>query len=131
MVSRRQEKVASVIKESVSDIICNRLSDPRIQGIVSVTFVDISPDLRNAEVFLSIMAKNESKRRLTLSGIQHAGKHIQSMVGHRMTSKYCPILNFCEDTKLHGTLETLRIIEDMSVEFKDRDKQDLEDNSLE
>lgn len=131
MVSRRQEKVARVIKESVSDIICNRLSDPRIQGIVSVTFVDISPDLRNAEVFLSIMAKNESKRRLTFSGIRHAGKHIQSMVGHRMTSKYCPILHFREDTKLHGTLETLKIIEDMSAEFKNKDRQDLEDNSLE
>jgi len=131
MVSRRQEKVASVIKESVSDIICNRLSDPRIQGIVSVTSVDISPDMRNAEVFLSIMAKNESERRLTFSGIQHAGKHIQSLVGHRMTSKYCPVLHFREDTKLHGTLETLKIIEDMSAEFKNKDKQDLEDNSLE
>ncbi len=131
MVSRRQEKVARVIKESVSDIICNRLSDPRIQGIVSVTFVDISPDLRNAEVFLSIMAKNESQRRMTFSGIRHAGKHIQSLVGHRMTSKYCPVLHFREDTKLHGTLETLKIIEDMSAEFKNKDKQDLEDNSLE
>ena len=131
MVSRRQEKVASVIKESVSDIICNRLSDPRIVGIVSVTSVDISPDLRNAEVFLSIMAKNESAHRLTLSGIRHAGKHIQSLVGHRMTSKYCPILHFREDTKLQGTLETLKIIEDMSAEFKNKDKQDLEDNSLE
>ena len=110
--------MARVIRESVSDTIANRLSDPRIQGIVSVTEVDISPDLRNADVFLSIMATDEKHRRRTLEAIQHAGRHIQARLGRKMTSKFCPRLHFCEDTKLSKTLETLRLIDAAAEEFR-------------
>ena len=50
MVTRRQEKVARVVKEAVSDAIAHHLNDPRIGGFVSVTRVEMAPDLRNAEV---------------------------------------------------------------------------------
>jgi len=58
MPSRRQEKVAQLITEVVSDIIAHRLSDPRIEGLVSITQVTLSADLRNAEICVSIMADN-------------------------------------------------------------------------
>jgi len=109
--------VARVIRESVSDTIANRLNDPRIQGIVSVTEVDISPDLRSADVFVSIMATDEKRRRRTLEAIQHAGRHIQARLGKKMTSKFCPRLRFHEDTKLSRTLETLRLIDAAAKEY--------------
>ncbi len=62
MATRRQEKVARVVKEAVSDAIAHRLSDPRIEGFVSVTRVEMSPDLRNANVFLSIFFANPLKQ---------------------------------------------------------------------
>ena len=92
MPSRRQEKVARVIRESVSDTIANRLNDPRIEGFVSVTEVDMSPDLRNAYVFLSVMADDDTVRRRTFRAIEHATKYIQARLSHRMTSKFCPHL---------------------------------------
>ncbi len=110
--------MARVIRESVSDTIANRLSDPRIQGIVSVTEVDISPDLRNADVFLSIMATDGKHRRRTMEAIQHAERHIQALLGRKMTSKFCPRLHFYEDTKLSKTLETLRLIDAAAKEFR-------------
>ncbi|MHC4232192.1 MAG: ribosome-binding factor A, partial [Planctomycetota bacterium] len=55
MTSRRQYKIARVIRESVSKTILRGLSDPRINGLISVTEVDVSPDMKNATVYLSIL----------------------------------------------------------------------------
>ncbi len=123
--------MARVIRESVSDTISNRLSDPRILGIISVTEVDISPDLKNADVCLSIMAADEKQARKTLLAIQHASRHIQARLGKKMTSKFCPRLNFVEDTKFRKTLDTLRLIEEAAKEFKHRPEDECEENDME
>ena len=130
MPSRRQEKVARVVRESVSDTIANRLNDPRIQGFVSVTEVDVSPDLRNAYVFLSVMAAGDAARRKTFTAIEHATKHIQARLSHRMTSKFCPRLHFREDTKIKNTLETLKIIDEATKEIEEKDVHRPEDEDL-
>jgi ribosome-binding factor A len=117
--SRRQEKVARVIRESVSTTISSHLNDPRIQGIVSVTEVDVSPDLRNADVFLSILAADETQAKKTLLAIQHATRHIQSRLSEVITSKFCPRLRFDEDRKFKKTMETLRLIETVTEEFRE------------
>jgi len=130
MPSRRQEKVARVVRESVSDTIANRLNDPRIEGFVSVTEVDMSPDLRNAYVFLSVMAAGDAARRKTFTAIEHATKYIQARLSHRMTSKFCPRLHFREDTKIKNTLETLRMIDEATKEIEAKDVQRPEDEDL-
>ncbi len=130
MPSRRQEKIARVVQESVSDTIANRLNDPRIEGFVSVTEVDISPDLRNAYVFLSVMAGDDAARRKTFTAIEHATKHIQARLSHKITSKFCPRLHFREDTKIKNTLETLRIIDEATKEIDEKDVQQPEDEDL-
>ena len=131
MASRRQEKIARVIRESVSDTIANRLSDPRIEGIVSVTEVDVSPDLRNAEVGLSILAPSDAVVRRTYAAIEHARSHIQALLGERMTSKYCPKIHFHEDKKLKKTMETLKLIETVSKEFRQNDQEADQDQCRE
>ena len=72
MVTRRQEKVARAVKEAVSDAIANHLNDPRIEGFVSVTRVDIALDLRNADVYLSIFGKDDTVQNRTFAAITHA-----------------------------------------------------------
>ncbi len=119
--SRRQERVARVIRASVSDTIANHLSDPRISGIVSVTEVDVSPDMRNADVHLSILAASGKAKRRTFEAIQHATLRIQSLLGKKVTARCCPHLHFFEDEKLKKTLETLNIIETISRELHQKD----------
>ncbi|MEA3225527.1 MAG: ribosome-binding factor A, partial [Planctomycetota bacterium] len=67
MATRRQEKVARVIKEAVSDAIAHHLSDPRIEGFVSVTRVDVAPDMHNADVYLSIFGNKEADQNKTFA----------------------------------------------------------------
>ena len=122
-MSRRQERMARVIKEAVSDIINNHMQDPRIEGFISVTEVKIEPDLKRAEVFLSIMAENPAKQRLTFTAIGHAAGRIQALLGDYVKARFCPHLYFHEDDRLKKTMETLRLIDEVSKEFKPDNEQ--------
>ena len=101
--------MARVIIEAVSDIIRNHLYDPRIEGLVSVTEVKMTPDLKNAHVYLSIFGAAGAEKK-TFSAIQHAVGHIQSLLGQRVASKFCPHLTFYMDDRLKRSAETMKII---------------------
>ncbi len=109
--------MARVIKEAVSDIINNHLGDPRIEGFISVTEVKIEPDLKKADVFLSIMGKTPERQNLTFMAIQHASGRIQALLGDYVKSRFCPHLSFHIDDRLKKTAETLRLIDEISKEF--------------
>ena len=116
MPTRRQEKVARVIREVVSEAIANHLSDPRITGFVSVTRVDVMPDTRSADVYLSIFASTEGARDRTFAGITHAKTRIQSYLADAIESKFCPVLHFHKDEQFRKTLETMRLIDQVASE---------------
>ncbi|MBU1517927.1 MAG: 30S ribosome-binding factor RbfA [Planctomycetes bacterium] len=115
--------MSRVIQEAVSDIINNHMQDPRIEGFISVTEVKTEPDLKRAEVFLSIMGQNPVKQRLTFTAIQHAAGHIQSLLGKYVKSRSCPHLYFHEDDRLKKTMETMKLINEVSKEFKSDEEQ--------
>ncbi|HLB75269.1 MAG TPA: 30S ribosome-binding factor RbfA [Sedimentisphaerales bacterium] len=129
MASRRQERVARVIKEVVSNAIARHLSDPRIDGFVSITHVDMSPDLRNAEVYLSIFGKDASAQNKTFLAIDHAKARIQSMVAGKLQSRFCPVLRFHKDEQFKKTLEIMRLIDQAADEYKDKDEQNASDEA--
>ncbi|HUT46580.1 MAG TPA: 30S ribosome-binding factor RbfA [Sedimentisphaerales bacterium] len=121
MATRRQEKVARIVKEAVSDAIAHHLNDPRIDGFVSVTRVDMAADLRNADVYLSFFGSNEAGQNKTFTAITHAKSRIQSLLAGRVQSKFCPVLHFYKDEKFKKTLEILNLIDQAAKEFKDKD----------
>jgi ribosome-binding factor A len=140
MQTRRQEKVARIVKEAVSDAIANHLNDPRIDGFVSVTRVEMASDLRSAEVYLSVFAKHPSSpgtgetppaasdagHEKTFAAINHAKSKIQSLLAHRLHSKFCPVLRFHPDEKFKKVLEIMRLIEQASGELKRKESGEAE-----
>jgi ribosome-binding factor A len=121
MPTRRQEKVARVVKEAVSDAIANHLNDPRIEGFVSVTRVDMSADLRSADVYLSIFGKDDAAQNKTYAAITHAKSRIQSLLAGKLECKFCPVLRFQKDEKLKKTLETMKLIDETTSEREKKD----------
>lgn len=117
MVTRRQEKVSRLIKETVSDCIANHLSDPRIEGLISVTKVDVAADLRNAEVYISVLGKDEAAQNKTFNAIIHASKRIQAFLAQSVQSKFCPVLHFKNDENFKKTLETINLIDQIARDF--------------
>jgi ribosome-binding factor A len=121
MATRRQEKVARVVKEVVSDAITHHLNDPRIEGFVSVTRVDMTADLRNADVYVSIFGGDQTSQNKTFTAITHAKSRIQSLLADKMQSKFCPVLHFYKDDKFKKTLETMKLIDQAASELKEKD----------
>jgi ribosome-binding factor A len=129
MATRRQEKVARVVKEAVSDAITHHLSDPRIEGFVSITRVEVAADLRNADVYISVFGKNQATQNRTFEAINHAKSRIQSHLAGRIQSKFCPVLHFYTDEKFKKTLQTMELIDKATKELKEkeRDEEDEQD----
>lgn len=125
MATRRQEKVARVIKEAVSDAIVN-LNDPRIEGLISVTRVEPSPDLRTADVFLSMFAQDKPAQNRTFVAINHARSHIQAFVAARMKTKFCPVLHLYIDEKFKKTMEILNIIDQLNPKPQDSGDENIQ-----
>jgi len=121
MPTRRQERIARLIKEVVSDAVASHLSDPRITGLISVTRVTVSADLRNADVYLSIFAAKDSEKERTLEAMTHAKARIQSLLAAAMQSKFCPVLRFHKDEQFQKMLETMRLIDEVAGEHRVKD----------
>ncbi len=114
MPTRRQEKIARVVREAVSDAIANHLSDPRIEAFVSVTRVDVSADLRIANVYLSMFGGTETAQNKTFAAITHARSRIQMLLAEQIQSRFCPVMNIHRDDKFKKTLETMKLIDDLA-----------------
>ena len=121
MSTRRQEKVARVVREAVSDAIANHLNDPRIEAFVSVTRVEVSADLRVANVYLSMFGSTEVVQNNTFNAIMHAKKRIQVLLAERIKSKFCPTLNIHKDEQFKKALETMMLIDKLAGESKNKD----------
>ena len=128
MASRRQQKVARVIRESVSKTILLGLSDPRVKGLISVTEVDVSPDMKNATVYLSILTPENRGQDTIFDALCHANAHFQHQLSSELTGKCCPQLRFKQDQKVKKTLETLRLIEEAEQEYTEHSLLDVPDD---
>lgn len=72
------------------------VKDPRIVGFVTVTGVDITPDLRHAKVFVSVMG-SDSEKEATFAGLASTASHLRSRVGRALRLRVAPEINFRED----------------------------------
>jgi len=127
MPTRRQEKVARVIKEVVSDAIANHLNDPRIEGLVSVTRVEIAADLRQANVYVSVLGKSETAQNKTYAAIAHARRRIQALLAGKLQMRFCPVLHFYRDEQFKKALQTLKLIDQAAGELAKTDLADVGD----
>jgi ribosome-binding factor A len=113
--------LARIVKEAVSDAIANHLNDPRISGFVSVTRVDMTADLRSADVYISIFGSDQAGQNRAFEAITHAKSRIQSLLASHVRSKFCPVLHFFKDEKFKKTLETLNLIDKAVKDLNDKD----------
>jgi ribosome-binding factor A len=109
MTSRRIQKAAEAVREVVSMAILTEMKDPRIQD-VTVTYVEMTPDMRQAKVHVSVMG-NETKQRLSLAGLKSAAGFLQSKVAKRIDTRYTPRLEFVLDLGVKKSIEIAEILQ--------------------
>jgi ribosome-binding factor A len=129
MTSTRAERLAGLIRAEASEIIQRGLKDPRI-GFVSITDVVVSPDLRHAKIYVSVLGDEEVKRR-TMEGLTRATGHIRSELGARLAIRFVPEVLFRLDESIErgARITTLLrgVTEEESREPPGGDRRDPQD----
>ena len=121
MVSRRLLKIAQAIREVVSTAIVMDLQDPRIEN-ATVTYVEVSGDLRQARVHVSVMG-DEKRQRRCLHGLQHAAGFLQRKIANRIDTRFTPRLEFTLDEGVQHALEIQKLLGEL---LPDEDEQALD-----
>jgi ribosome-binding factor A len=109
MSSRRTQKAAEAIREVVSMAILTELKDPRVRN-VTVTQVEVTPDMRQAKVYVSIMG-DDKQQKLVLHGLENSAGFLQSKVAKRIDTRYTPRLSFVLDLGVKRSIEIAQILQ--------------------
>jgi ribosome-binding factor A len=101
--------MAEAIREVVATAILHEAADPRIHG-VTVLSVEVSPDLRQAAVHVSVMG-TEREQQLALRGLKHAAGFFQSKVASRLQTRFTPVLDFKLDDSAKKSIAISQLID--------------------
>lgn len=97
-MTRRVERIISTLQQSVQRVIARGLSDPRARGLITVTEVTVSDDLKSATIYVSVLP--DKHQDLTLHALRHAARHIRRQTGELMALHQLPEFDFRLDTRL-------------------------------
>jgi len=112
--NRRAVRVAEGIREVVATFLAEDVKDPRIVGLVTVTGVDVTRDLRHAKVFVSIMG-TDVERAATVEGLDSLASHLRSHVGRTLQLRLAPELTF----RLDDSIARAARIESLLAQVRD------------
>ena len=106
--TRRPDRVAEAIREEVATFLAEGVKDPRVVGLVTVTGVDVTRDLRHAKVFVSILG-SDAERAATLDGLASVASHLRPRIGRALRLRLAPEVAFkLDESVAHAArIETL------------------------
>ncbi len=117
---KRAERVSDQMKQEIADILMRKIKDPRI-GFVTITDVEVTDDLKNAKVFVSIYGSDKEK---SLAGLRSASAFIRAELGKRMRLKFVPELLFRFDNTVEQGAHIMELLRE--IEREDKEKKDKE-----
>ncbi len=118
-MSRRTSRVSELLRQELGELVQRSLKDPRVgQGLVSITEVDVSPDLRTATVFISHLG-SEEEREDALAGLASASPFLERELRRRLRMRRTPSLSFRFDPSIERGARLASTIADLA---RDRDE---------
>ncbi len=109
-MGRRPERLGEAIREEVARMIVFELKDPRL-GLVTVTRVEVTPDLSHARVHVGVLG-DERERRKSLEGLQRASGFVRHELARRLGIRQVPEIDFRYDKGLDATDRVARLLEE-------------------
>ena len=114
-MSRRTEMLGSTIQRELASMIMRDLQDPRLTGLPSITRVEVSPDLSNANVFMTIMG-TPGQQTAALNALKHSAGLMRAKLTRALQLRQAPFLNFQIDEDLKKELAVLELIHKAKLE---------------
>jgi ribosome-binding factor A len=96
---RRIDRINELLRQEISQLLARQIKDPRLNGVISITQVKTTNDLRNARVSISVMGDPTAKQN-ALEGIQSAATYLRRELRDRLAMKHVPFLSFAVDNTL-------------------------------
>lgn len=128
MSKQRIERLNSLLKEVISDVIRRDVRNPHVNELLTITRVDISKDLHYAKVYVSIIASPEQKTE-TLAALQSAAGFIAIQASKEVVMRYFPSLTFKLDDSVDKHLRIEELLHQLSTEKKTRKSLETGDSS--
>jgi ribosome-binding factor A len=100
--------VADLVQRELTDLLRREVRDPRV-GMVTITAVDVSPDLSHAKVFFTLLEQKD--KETTLQGLQRAAGYLRSELAHRIKLYTTPELRFVYDESIERGDHLSQLIE--------------------
>lgn len=95
----RPERVAERIKRETAEILENQVRDPRVSGVVSVTDVEVTPDLSFARIYVSLRAEGEAAER-AMQALGRAAPYVRRQLAPRLELREVPDIRFVRDDSI-------------------------------
>lgn len=121
----RSDRIAEEIKKATSEIIAHDLKDPRIKGLISVTDVDVTKDLRNAKIYVSIYG-DESVKQESFEGLKSAEQFVRWEIGQKVVMKYLPEITFVLDESIEKGFRIFKLLEEVKKQDEEKDDKSKE-----
>jgi len=109
----RIERVNSLIRQEISELLRRQVKDPRLDNLVAVTDVSTSPDLRYAKIFVSRIGSEEEKQEI-LSVLAAASGFFRNELAKRLRLRHIPELSFQWDDSIERGDYLLKLIDEVS-----------------
>ena len=113
-MTRRTERLNHLIQIEISDLLHKHINDPRLNGLISVTGVEISKDLRNAAVSISALGDNLD-REAVLKGFKSAAGFLRRELAHRLNIRVTPELSFEFDDSIERGVKLVTLIDSVAA----------------
>ncbi|HZZ44442.1 MAG TPA: 30S ribosome-binding factor RbfA [Tepidisphaeraceae bacterium] len=121
-MSRRTERLSSVIQQELAIMILRDLNDPRVPPITSITRVEVAEDLSTADVYVSIMG-TEGQQSAALIALRHSAGIMRTYLTKALTTRTTPFLRFHIDENLKKELAILDLLKQVSQETAEKDRK--------
>jgi len=112
-MTRRTERLGEEFREEIARMIGSQLKDPRI-GFVTVTRVEVVPDLRNAKVYVGVLG-SPAEREKTLVGLRQAAGFMRRALGQKLRLRHAPELAFVYDEGLEAHDRIARLLAEVKA----------------
>ncbi|MCR4440924.1 MAG: 30S ribosome-binding factor RbfA [Peptococcaceae bacterium] len=112
MSGHRLARIAEEVKKELSQMIREEIKDPRVKGLISITHVEITSDLRYAKVYVSMFA-NENESERSFKGLEKASGYLRSELAKRLQLRFTPELIFKPDNSIAYGSKINKIIAEM------------------
>ena len=115
-MSRRTDRLSGLFRSELANLISSELRDPRIKGMISITSIDVSPDLEHATVYVSILAEEAKQKPRSLAALNNAAPFLRRQLMARVHIRRVPTFEFEADHTIEEGARMLDLMKKVSAE---------------